>query len=116
MSEFENIESCLKEIENRYVNTEKVRKKLASYNDPIQIVFLDTNRKVLMLVNGDQGIEIKDNTGDDDAPVKIEFNSEQVMIDLFNKQLGAVKAYSAGKIKVQEGSIRKLMKLKSLMF
>ena len=116
MSEFENIESCLKEIENRYVNTEKVRKKLATYNDPIQITFLDTNRRVLMLVNGDQGIEIKDNTGDDDAPVKIEFNSEQVMIDLFNKQLGAVKAYSAGKIKVQEGSIRKLMKLKSLMF
>jgi hypothetical protein len=38
------------------------------------------------------------------------------MIELFNKQLGAVKAYSAGKIKVVEGKIRNLMKLRSLMF
>ena len=116
MAEFENIENCLEEIKNRYLNTEKVRKKLATYDDPIEITFNDTNRKVLMLVDGDQGIEIKDNTGDESAPVKIEFTAEQIMIDLFNKDLGAVKAYSAGKIKVVEGSIRKLMKLKSLMF
>jgi hypothetical protein len=38
------------------------------------------------------------------------------MLDLFNKELGAVKAYSSGKIKVIEGNIRNLMKLKSLMF
>ncbi|MFX0058621.1 MAG: SCP2 sterol-binding domain-containing protein [Candidatus Hodarchaeota archaeon] len=116
MSQFENVEGCLKEIENRYVNTEKVRKKLTTYEEPIQITFLDTNRKVLLLINKDQGIEIKDNTGDENAPVKIDFISEQVMIDLFNKELGAVKAYSAGKIKVVEGKIRNLMKLKSLMF
>ena len=116
MSEFESIESCLKEIENRYNNTEKVRRKLANYDDTIQLTFLDTNRKVLYIINKDQGIEIKDNAVDDEAPVKIEFVSEQTMIDLFNKNLGAVKAYSAGKIKVVEGQIRNLMKLKSLMF
>jgi hypothetical protein len=38
------------------------------------------------------------------------------MFDLFNKEIGAVKAYSDGKIKVVEGKIRNLMKLKSLMF
>jgi len=116
LSNFENFESCLKEIENRYINTEKVRKKLANYNDPIQISFLDTNRKVLILVNKDQGIEVKDNASDENATVKIEFISEKIMLDLFNKELGAVKAYSSGKIKVIEGNIRNLMKLKSLMF
>ena len=116
MSEFESIESCLKEIENRYVNTEKVRRKLANYDEPIQITFLDTNRSVMLLVNKDQGIEIKDNTNDDKAPVKIEFVSEQTMLELFNKEIGAVKAYSSGKIKVIEGQIRNLMKLRSLMF
>ena len=116
MSEFESIDSCLKEIENRYVNTEKVRRKLANYDEPIQITFLDTNRSVMLLVNKDQGIEIKDNTNDDKAPVKIEFVSEQTMLELFNKELGAVKAYSSGKIKVIEGQIRNLMKLRSLMF
>ena len=116
MSEFESIESCLKEIENRYVNTEKVRRKLANYDEPIQITFLDTNRSVMLLVNKDQGIEIKDNTNDDNAPVKIEFISEQTMLELFNKEIGAVKAYSSGKIKVIEGQIRNLMKLRSLMF
>ena len=116
MSTFEDIPTCLKEIEDRYNNNEKVRKKLAKYNDPIQITFLDTGRKFIIIVNNDQGIETKDNTGDDAAPVKIEFTSEQVILDLFNKKLGAVKAYSSGKIKVIEGQIRNLMKLRSLMF
>jgi len=116
LPKFENIEGCLDEIGNRYNNNEKVRRKLAKYNDPIQLTFLDTNRKVLFLINMDQGIELKDNTGDDSAPVKIDFTTEQVMIDLFNKELGAVKAYSAGKIKIASGQIRSLMKLKSLMF
>ncbi len=116
MSEFNSIESCLKEIENRYINTEKVRKKLANYDEPIQIRFLDTNRSVLLLVNKDQGIEVKDSASDENAPVKIEFVTEKTMLDLFNKELGAVKAYSSGKIKVVEGKIKNLMKLKSLMF
>ena len=116
MSNFESFESCLKEIENRYNNTEKVRKKLANYVDPIQISFLDTNRSVMIYVNKDQGIEVKDNASDETATVKIEFTSENILLELFNKKLGAVKAYSSGKIKVIEGNIRNLMKLKSLMF
>ena len=116
MPEFKNIGECLEEIKNRYINNEKVRKKLARYEEPIQITFLDTNRKVLLLVNKDQGIEVKDNTPDENAPVKIDFTAEQVMIDLFNKDLGAIKAYSDGKIKIIEGNIRSLMKLRSLMF
>lgn len=113
---FENIESCLKEIEDRYNTNEKVKKKLANYDEPIQIKFLDSHRSVLLLINKDQGIEIKNNTSDEDAPVKIEFSSEKIMLELFNKEIGAVKAYSAGKIKVIEGKIRNLMKLKTLMF
>jgi hypothetical protein len=116
MTEFKEIENCLEEIKNRYNHNEKVRKKLAKYDDPIQIKFLDTGRKVLILINKDEGIEIKDHCGDDAAPVKIDFTGEYVMIDLFNKELGAVKAYSDGKIKIVEGNIRSLMKLRSLMF
>jgi putative sterol carrier protein len=106
----------LKEIEDRYKTNENVKKKLANYDEPIQITFLDTNRSILLLINKDQGIEIKDNFTDENAPVKIEFTSEKVMLDLYNKEVGAVKAYSTGKIKVVEGKIRNLMKLKSLMF
>ena len=116
MTQFKEIEDCLEEIRNRYNNNEKIRKKLAKYDEPIQMKFQDTNRKVLLLINKDDGIEVKDNTGDDTAPVKIEFTGEQVMVDLFNKELGAVKAYSDGKIKVIEGNMRSLMKLRSLMF
>ncbi|MFX1436286.1 MAG: SCP2 sterol-binding domain-containing protein [Promethearchaeota archaeon] len=116
MTHFLKIEECLEEIKNRYNNNEKIRKKLVKYDDPIQIKFQDTERKALLLINNDEGIEVKENTGDDTAPVKIEFTGEQVMIDLFNKDLGAVKAYSDGKIKVIEGNLRSLMKLRSLMF
>lgn len=116
MSKFEDIQSCLKDIEDRYNNTEKIRKKLANYNEPIQIAFLDTGRKIMILVNGDQGIEVKNNTGDDTAPVKIDFATEKTLMNLFNKEIGAVKAYSSGQIKVVEGKIRNLLKLKSLLF
>ncbi|MFX1388897.1 MAG: SCP2 sterol-binding domain-containing protein [Promethearchaeota archaeon] len=116
MTEFKKIEECLKEIRERYIQNEKVRKKLAKYEEPIQMEFLDSKRKVLILINKDQGIEIKNNTGDDTSPVKIEFVGEDIMFDLFNKKLGAVKAYSDGKIKIVEGNMRSLMKLKSLMF
>ena len=116
VSNFESIEQCLDEIKNRYENNEKIRRKLAKYDDPIQMTFLDTNRNALLLVNKDQGIEIKDNTSDENAPIKINFTSEQVLIDLFNKDLGAVKGYSSGKIKIIEGQPRNLMKLRSLMF
>ncbi len=116
MTEFKEIHECLEEIKNRYNDNEKVRKKLAKYDEPIQMIFQDTDRRVLILINKDEGIEVKDNTGDDTAPVKIGFTGEQVMIDLFNKELGAVKAYSDGKIKVIEGNMRSLMKLRSLMF
>ncbi|KKN50967.1 hypothetical protein LCGC14_0627560 [marine sediment metagenome] len=116
MTKFENINQCLNEIKNRYENSEKIRRKLAKYDDPIQMTFLDTDRKALILVKKDQGIEIKDSTADENSPVKIEFTSEQVLIDLFNKDLGAVKGYSSGKIKIISGQPRSLMKLRSLMF
>ncbi|MHA2180879.1 MAG: hypothetical protein ACXAAH_05605 [Promethearchaeota archaeon] len=116
MSKFEEIESCLKDIEDRYKNSEKIRKKLTNYHEPIQVTFLDTGRQIMILVNGDKGIEVKDNTGDEDSPVKIDFISEKTLIDLFNKEVGAVKAYSSGQIKVVEGKIRNLIKLKSLLF
>ncbi len=116
MSEFEKVEDCLKEIENRYNSSEKTKAKLKTYDEPIQMTFLDSGRKALLLVNKDQGIETKIGVGDDNAPVKIDFTSEQVMIDMFNKKIGGVKAYSSGKIKIVEGKARNLMKLKSLMF
>ncbi|MFX1328715.1 MAG: SCP2 sterol-binding domain-containing protein [Promethearchaeota archaeon] len=116
MTEFKNIEECLEEIKNRYNDNEKIRNKLAKYDESIQITFLDTDRRALLLINKNQGIEIKDHTGDESATVKIEFSAEQVIIDLFNKELGAVKAYSDGKIKIIEGNMRSLMKLRSLMF
>ncbi|MFX1571233.1 MAG: SCP2 sterol-binding domain-containing protein [Promethearchaeota archaeon] len=116
MSQILTINNCLEEIKKRYNNNEKIRRKLANYEEPIQVSFMDTNRKILILINKDQGIEIKDKTGDDTAKVKIEFTGEEVMINLFNKKLGAVKAYSDGKVKIIEGNIRTLMKLRSLMF
>lgn len=116
MSKFEDITSCLKDIEDRYKNTEKIRKKLANYNEPIQVTLLDTGRQIMILVNGDKGIEVKDNTGDETATVKIDFITEKTLIDLFNKEIGAVRAYSSGQIKVVEGKIRNLIKLKSLLF
>ena len=70
----------------------------------------------MILVNGDKGIEVKDNTGDETATVKIDFITEKTLIDLFNKEIGAVRAYSSGQIKVVEGKIRNLIKLKSLLF
>ncbi|MHA1805142.1 MAG: hypothetical protein ACTSU4_11550 [Promethearchaeota archaeon] len=113
---FTSVEDCLKEIENRYNSSDKIKKKLKDYSDPIQMTFLDTGRKALLLINKDHGIETKLGEGDENAPVKIDFTSEQVMVDMFNKKIGGVKAYSSGKIKIVQGKARNLMKLRSIMF
>ncbi|TFF98393.1 MAG: hypothetical protein EU547_01635 [Promethearchaeota archaeon] len=116
MSKIENVEQCLKEIERRYNESEKAREKLKSFDEPIQFTFLDTARKALLLINKDQGIETKNDAGDESAPVKLNFSEEQILMDLLNGDVGGVKAYSSGKIEVVEGSIRKLIKLRKLMF
>ncbi len=59
---------------------------------------------------------MKDNAGNENETVKLDFTTEKTLIDLFNKDIGAVKAYSSGQIKVVEGKIRNLIKLKSLLF
>lgn len=116
MSEISSIQEGLQKVEERYASEEKIRNKLASYHDPIELTFLDTGNKALILVNGDQGVETKFGEGDDGAPVKIHFESEQTMLDLLNKKIGAVGAYSSGKIKVVEGKIKNLLKLRKLLF
>ena len=116
MAEISSIKDGFKLIIDRYNSEEKIRKKLVNYDDPIEITFLDNLHKAMIIVNKDQGIEIKDNVGNDNALVKIHFESEQVMIDLFNGKIGAVGAYSSGKIKVVAGKIRNLIKLRKLLF
>lgn len=113
---FETFEECLEEIEKRYNEKEKVRKKLRKFKDSLEIKFLDTGRSITIDVDGDQGIDINDKTENPDAPVKIEFAEEDTLLKLFNKEIGAVKAYSSGQVKVIEGEIRNLLKMRSLLF
>jgi hypothetical protein len=80
------------------------------------LTFLDTKRSALILINKDQGIQIKDKTSDPAAPVKITMAEESDLIRLFNKELGAVKSYTSGKVKVIEGDIKSLLKLQKLLF
>jgi len=116
MPKLESITQCLDEIERRYNENKKAREKLKSFDEPIQFKFLDTDRTALLLINKDQGIETKDDAADKDAPVKLNFSEEQVLMDLLSGEIGGVKAYSSGQIEVAEGSIRKLIKLRKLMF
>jgi hypothetical protein len=65
MSKVESIDACLKEIERRYNESEKARGKLKSFDDPIQFEFQDTGRTALLLIHKDQGIETKNDAGDE---------------------------------------------------
>ena len=113
---YETMEQCLEEVENRYKSGEKVRKKLKNFFDTLEIKFLDTGRTVSIVINGPDGIEVKDKTETPDAPVKIEFIEEKTMMGLFNKEIGAVDSYSSGAIKVIKGKISNLLKMRSLLF
>lgn len=113
---FETMEQCLEEIGKRYNSKEKVRKKLKNFLDILEIKFLDTSRTVSIMINGAEGIEIKDKTETPDALVKINFLEEKIMMGLFNKELGAVDAYSNGSIIVVKGKIKNLLKMRSLLF
>ncbi len=110
-----SIAQALDFVKARYEKDEKLRKSLKDYKDPIELTFLANNTKAMIDVKGDQGIEVKLGALDT-APVKINFESEQTMLDLLNKKLGAVAGYSAGKIKVVSGAIKNLLKLRKLLF
>lgn len=116
MGKIASFEDAFKAIVNRYESSEKVRRPLRKFNQPILITCLDTGKNFLILVNKDQGIEIKDDTRDESAPIKIHFINEQVLLDLLNKDLSAVRASSSGKIKVIQGEIRHLLRLRCLLF
>ncbi len=111
-----SFEEGFTKIKARYNENEKVRKPLKNFEMPIQITCVENDHKFMILVNKDQGIEINDNTGDDSAPIKIEFSDEQTFLDLLNGVIGPVKAYSSGAIKVAEGEIRPMLKLRKLLF
>ncbi len=111
-----SFEEGFNKIIARYNENEKVRKPLKNYDMPIQITIVENDHKFMILVNKDQGIEIKDNTGDETAPIKIEFTDEKTFLDLLNGDVGPVKAYSSGAIKVAEGEIRPMLKLRKLLF
>ena len=113
---FNAIEECIADIGNRYNSDEKVRKKVKSFNDTLEITFLDTKRPLSITIKGDQGIELKDKVATPDAPIKIEFAEESTLIKMFNKEIGAVNAYSSGQIKVVQGKIADLLKILSLLF
>ncbi len=110
-----NIAQALEFVKSRYEKDEKLRKSLKDYKDPIELTFLANNTKAMINVKGDQGIDTN-TSGDPSAPVKITFESEQTMLDLLNKKLGAVAGYSSGKIKVVSGAIKNLLKLRKLLF
>ncbi len=110
-----SIAQALDFVKARYEKDEKLRKSLKDYKDPIELTFLATNTKAVIDVKGDQGIDVRQGALDT-APVKINFESEQTMLDLLNKKLGAVSGYSSGKIKVVSGAIKNLLKLRKLLF
>jgi putative sterol carrier protein len=113
---FNTLQECIKDIENRYKTDEKVRKKVKSFNDTLVITFLDTKRPLTITIKGDQGIELKDKVDTPDAKIKIEFAEEATLMKMFNKEIGAVNAYSSGQIKVVEGKIADLLKIRVLLF
>ncbi|OLS13310.1 MAG: hypothetical protein RBG13Loki_3093 [Promethearchaeota archaeon CR_4] len=102
-------------VKQRYEKNKKLRKTLKDFKDPIELRFLANNTKATIIINGDQGMEVKQ-SGYDSAPVKISFESEQIMMNLMNKKLRADTGYRSGKMKVVSGSSKILHKLLKLLF
>lgn len=110
----ESLADALEAIKARYTESAKVRKKFRKYDNTIQLNFLESDKHFQIQINKDQGIDIVE--GHDPAlKPKVDFESEEALLQILNKDIGAVKAYSSGKVKV-DGKISQLLKLKSLMF
>ena len=111
----ETFEQGLEFIKQRYEEA-SVKKALKDFDKTLEITCVDSGRQFLIIVHKDQGIEIQDQTGDDSAPVKIQFKEEATLTKLLNKEIGAVKAYDSGQIKVVLGAIKDLLKMRKLLF
>ncbi|GAB4319409.1 MAG: hypothetical protein Kow0069_22910 [Promethearchaeota archaeon] len=109
----ETLEQAFSAIKARYTDNEKVRKKFKKWDKPIQLNFTDTGKHFQIQINFDQGIDVVE-ANDPDCEIQVHFDTE-TLLAILNKELGGVKAYSSGKIKV-DGKITQLLKLKALMF
>ncbi len=113
MLTIDSLPQAFEEIKDRY-GQEKVKKKFAKFQKDIQLNFEDSDKHFLIRINLDQGIEIVEENHPDNE-VQVNFVAEEILLQILNKELGGVKAYSSGKIKV-DGKLRDLLKLKALMF
>ena len=86
----ETFEQGLEFIKQRYEEA-SVKKALKDFDKTLEITCVDSGRQFLIIVHKDQGIEIQDQTGDDSAPVKIQFKEEQRLPNYSTKKLARLK-------------------------
>ena len=102
---------ALKLIKNKF-DDPKLKPRFASFSKNMQFTFPDLNTSYLMRVNNGKVQSLaEENISEPDIYVKIESG---ILIDILNKRINPMKAYTTGKLKAK-GKLTDLLKLQKLL-
>ena len=111
MATKKEIEDALKIIKNRF-DDPKLKTRFANYTKNIQFTFDDLNTTYLIKITNGELESLKEESIDSpDIQVIIE---SRIMIDILNKKINPMKAYTTGKLKAK-GKLTDLLKLQKLL-
>ena len=111
MTSKKEIEDALKIVKNKFYDP-KLKTRFANYTKNIQFTFNDLNTTYLIKIrNGDLESLKEESIDSPDIQVIIE---SRIMIDILNKKINPMKAYTTGKLKAK-GKLTDLLKLQKLL-
>ena len=111
MATKKEIEDALKIVKNKF-DDPKLKTRFANYTKNIQFTFDDLNTTYLIKIRNGELESLKEESIDSpDIQVIIE---SRIMIDILNKKINPMKAYTTGKLKAK-GKLTDLLKLQKLL-
>ncbi len=111
MTTKKEIEDVLNLIKAKF-DDPKLKPRFTSFSKNMQFAFTDLNTSYLMrVVNGEVQSLAEENIPEPDILVTIEAG---VLINIINKKMNPMKAYSTGKLKAK-GKLTDLLKLQKLL-
>ncbi len=111
MATKKEIEDALNMVKKKF-DDPKLKARFANYTKTMQFSFTDLNTKYLIRVKNGEVESMKEESIDSpDINVIIESG---ILIDILNKKMNPMKAYTTGKLKAK-GKLTDLLKLQKLL-
>jgi putative sterol carrier protein len=111
MSNQKEIQDILQMLKKK-LDEPKIKDRFADYTKTIEFYFTDIDTKYLIKIKNGEFESLKQESID--SPDIILIIQSRILIDILNKNISAMQAYTSGKLKVK-GKLTDILKLQKLL-